>query len=209
MSSKSHNRKSKKINVAIRKMQTCLTNDNVTVLSSKKIWIAKKFISHFNIDPPRALTKKHIDKWALDLYNDPDFTLIGPGVKNPSQQIKALNPKKKKHLGALNIGGEKLQRKACSNISGNKVYLILCWKGNEKFLKVGMTKGSLERRFKDIPYNWKEVTHTKVEGQWMFEFEQAIHGLMKKYRYYPNTKFVGYTECYKMEARDEILAFLG
>lgn len=104
---------------------------------------------------------------------------------------------------------ERIYRNSKSTTNAEpKIYVILCWKGREKFLKVGMTTRSIENRFKEIPYKYKVIKFVEINQTELYEYEQAIHGLLRKHKYYPSIKFGGYTECYKMEAKNEILAYI-
>ena len=82
------------------------------------------------------------------------------------------------------------------------------WKGREKFLKVGMTTTSIEKRFRETPYSYKVIHSVDVDREILFEYEQAVHGTVRKYSYRPTIKFVGHTECYRMEAKTDILTLL-
>jgi len=122
-------------------------------------------------------------------------------LKFPSMTKKAIEHRKDRQLS--------IRKSNISTTKKSKVYLILLWKGKEKFLKVGMTTQSLNTRFKDIPYKWKELRFVEVDSKMMYEYEQAIHGLMKKHKYRPTIKFGGYTECYTLEAKNQIIKLIG
>lgn len=88
------------------------------------------------------------------------------------------------------------------------VYLILCWKGREKFLKVGMTTKTVEQRFRNIPYNWKMLSKSDVTPELLRKYEQAVHSELRKFKYRPSVKFDGYTECFTIEAKEIALRYV-
>lgn len=102
-----------------------------------------------------------------------------------------------------------LRKSAKKSSSHSTVYVVLMWKGREKFIKVGMTTTSIEERFKTLPYNYKVVHSVDVDRLLLFEYEQALHGLCKKYKYRPSINFIGRTECYSIDAKKTILSLIG
>mgnify|MGYP000445173801 CR=1 FL=1 len=90
----------------------------------------------------------------------------------------------------------------------SKLYLIRCYSNGEDFLKLGMTTKKVSERFKNnIPYKYEIIGVMPVEINIMLDYEQALHSLFKKYKYYPILEFSGYTECYTLEAKSEIIKF--
>ena len=124
--------------------------------------------------------------------------------KKAKKRIKAR--KKKRNCG--NNPVKFLRKSAKKTSTHSTVYVVLMWKGREKFIKVGMTTTSIDKRFCNLPYNYKVIHSVDVEKSLLFEYEQAIHGLIKANRYRPTIKFGGHTECYTMDAKSKILSLL-
>ena len=85
--------------------------------------------------------------------------------------------------------------------SGFKFYIIECYNNNERFFKIGRTFHNLKKRFEDknkMPYNWK--IHYLKEGECdkIYDIEREIYRLLKQFKYKPNNKFPGETECFKI-----------
>lgn len=199
-----------KINKSLNKMRRLLSehHENEEYRRLNKINTFDEFCKAFNIEVEFKPTKKLIDKWILSKYDDPNYELIGKKKPHRKNDKKSSTLFKGDNFDRSLIGGQKLQRKVCGVKHGSMVYLIMCWRNGEKFLKLGMTSQSLSYRFRDFPYEWAEITTTKVNPNWTYEYEQAIHGLMKNHSYTPLIKFGGYTECYRLEAEKEILSLL-
>lgn len=121
-------------------------------------------------------------------------------VKCRNKKLKRKNQK----LKQKSYRYKTVRKPAKNNADNSTVYLIQMWKGKEKFLKVGMTTKTVEQRFKDSPYEYKLLDTLEVANLWLFEYEQAIHALVKDFKHYPSIKFGGYTECYNMDALSKI-----
>ena len=94
------------------------------------------------------------------------------------------------------------------NIKQSQLYLIKCTKGNEVFLKLGLTTKSIKDRFKiDMPYSYEVLATMNVKVDVLLDYEQALHSLFSKQSYTPAIKFSGYTECYNLEAKSDIIKF--
>jgi hypothetical protein len=78
------------------------------------------------------------------------------------------------------------------------LYLVQIYDETESFLKVGITTTSLERRFRELPYDFKAiVTKEFSDVTELYLTEKWIHYRFNRARYTPIKNFVGYTECYK------------
>ena len=80
------------------------------------------------------------------------------------------------------------------------LYVVSIMNGNELFIKVGITTKSLDHRFNRSEY--KNMMIEPILTQYMslydaFCIEQHIIDQFAKYRVFSNTKFSGYTECFK------------
>jgi len=78
-----------------------------------------------------------------------------------------------------------------------KLYIIQVYNKDEKFIKIGRTYTSLEKRFSILKnYNVKVIKVIKGDCDYIFNLEIEFKNKFKKYKYVPNIKFEGYTECY-------------
>lgn len=78
-----------------------------------------------------------------------------------------------------------------------QIYIIKCFYKEEQFLKVGFTKNSVRKRFKEnMPYKYKVLRIIKNNDAELVE--TSLHASLIEFRYKPNRKFIGYTECYPM-----------
>lgn len=78
----------------------------------------------------------------------------------------------------------------------------------ETFLKIGVTTTSIYRRFKDLPYRFKRLKSVTADCKTVFQLETKVLRTFKKKRYYPSKKFSGFTECFQISAKKEILAYI-
>ena len=78
----------------------------------------------------------------------------------------------------------------------SSLYLIEFTDGVEHFWKVGITRRSVDKRIRKIPY--KMVSFTTITGKLfdMYKKEKQIKRYNKEYRYYPNKFFNGHSECF-------------
>ena len=94
-----------------------------------------------------------------------------------------------------------------------KLYMIEVWNDDERFIKIGITYHTVARRYSSGSslngYNYKTIAvkerSDKAGGVIIFNLEDEIHNLYWGYNYYPITRFDGWTECYDMEVKNEIL----
>ena len=86
-----------------------------------------------------------------------------------------------------------------TKFEGFKFYIIKCWNNFESFYKIGKTFNSLSRRYKTkikMPYRWKLIKIEEGDARTISEIEIEFKHNNKKYRYNPEIKFKGMTECY-------------
>lgn len=82
-----------------------------------------------------------------------------------------------------------------------KVYIIKCWNEEEEFYKIGKTYHTVERRFSSkssMPYNWDIVKVFKGVAKEISELEKQLQKENKESKYYPDKKFGGIHECFKI-----------
>lgn len=143
--------------------------------------------------------QKRID----ELGNKPNARAKYPLKKHPWRKSKKSKQKQDERIirGLLKN----------SKVSSNKkctVYVVMMWDKREKFIKVGLTTTTLDIRFSRIPYKWKEIATVEVLPSVVYTYEQSILKMMKRHKYRPCKKFGGYTECFKMDSKNEILALI-
>ena len=92
---------------------------------------------------------------------------------------------------------------SCSKKFNNiaSIYLIRCISENEKFYKVGITT-DFKRRFtrSPIPYSYEVIGLISGNSSLIWEIEKEIHKELFSYRYTPEIKFSGSTECFNIKS---------
>ena len=86
----------------------------------------------------------------------------------------------------------------CNN-SNARLYIINCYNDNERFIKIGITKRTINVRFdskQEMPYNYNILYDIESTPEKIFLTEISIKKQLKKFSYTPLIKFNGATECY-------------
>lgn len=88
--------------------------------------------------------------------------------------------------------------KNSNNFDSYKVYVLKLSKNNEVFYKIGRTFSTIDQRFKkELDYNIEILNIFNSEDpKYIWDLENYLHRLHNEYKYIPNDKFGGYTECY-------------
>lgn len=88
--------------------------------------------------------------------------------------------------------------KNSNNFDSYKVYILKFIKNDEIFYKIGRTFSTIDQRFKkEFNYDIKILNIFKSEDpKYIWDLENYLHRLHNEYKYVPNDKFGGYTECY-------------
>ena len=89
-----------------------------------------------------------------------------------------------------------------------KLYLVQISEHNSTFLKIGITVQTISSRLsriKSTGLNFSIIQTWEMQLFEAFQIEQHIKSLFTTSRYFPNTKFDGYTECFKMRALPALL----
>lgn len=89
-----------------------------------------------------------------------------------------------------------------------RFYIIKLYKDKEIFIKIGITGKEISRRCNEIPYSYKTIKEVFGSAGFVWDLERLMKKLCKRFKYHPNIKFGGYTECYKKSAKKQILVFL-
>lgn len=88
-------------------------------------------------------------------------------------------------------------RSRWSNVSDIALlYKVRLYNHNESFIKIGMTTKSIDKRMKSIPYNYEVIRIIHGSSVHVYDLENRVKRLRKKYKYKPLIKFKGETECY-------------
>jgi hypothetical protein len=88
-----------------------------------------------------------------------------------------------------------------------QAYIISCEGNGEKFVKVGMTKEYISRRYSGrIPYKYNVLKQFFSDDCLSVEIE--LNTLLQDYRYTPSLNFAGKKECYTMESLKLIDSFV-
>jgi hypothetical protein len=83
------------------------------------------------------------------------------------------------------------------------LYLVLIFNDKERFLKVGITsQGNVSVRIKQCAnhYSFNIIEEIIGSAEHVYINEKEIHKMFHKYKYIPENKIGGYTECLKIEA---------
>lgn len=84
-----------------------------------------------------------------------------------------------------------------NNFNSYKVYLLKLFNENEVFYKIGRTFTTVNNRFKNNPYNIEIIKEfISEDSKYLYDLENYLHRLHKPYKYKPESKFGGWTECY-------------
>lgn len=81
----------------------------------------------------------------------------------------------------------------------SNVYVIRCTRGNERFIKVGMSSFGVDKRFSSnekLPYEFEVIAIWKNKAGIVWDREKLIHKTIKKFSYSPKMGFSGMGECY-------------
>lgn len=87
-----------------------------------------------------------------------------------------------------------------------KLYILECWNGEEKFIKIGRTFVKIKKRFEDknkMPYKWKVISTITGTAYYIFKLEHKLHKTFKEFRYKPNLIFGGMRECFDINIQNE------
>lgn len=86
----------------------------------------------------------------------------------------------------------------CKNNNGmSNLYVVEMSKDSELFYKIGITKRSIEERFRSNPYKVRKVRFITEDAGFIFDLEKRLHKIISEYHYKPQVKFEGSTlECF-------------
>lgn len=76
------------------------------------------------------------------------------------------------------------------------LYIIRFYNDTENFIKIGITTNDIQHRIWKIPYEHEVIKEIKGSPEFVWNKEKELHKLFKQYRYAPQIKFGGETECF-------------
>jgi hypothetical protein len=88
------------------------------------------------------------------------------------------------------------------------LYLVELYNAEERFLKIGVTTTSINRRFKGFKYKLKKIKNVKSDVRDVFKMETKILRRFKKSQYVPSQRFAGSTECFDPSIKEEVLEYI-
>ncbi len=105
-----------------------------------------------------------------------------------------------------------INRKPCYEGQEVILYVIRCFNDTESFLKLGLSKVGIKRRYtakSHMPYNYEILLDLKIEGAKGFDLELKLKKEFVNQRYTPNIKFGGSkTECFNISISKQLIAIL-
>lgn len=85
------------------------------------------------------------------------------------------------------------------------LYLIQLENNSEKFFKIGITNRNIKKRFAGYRYTVTPICSINTTMFSAFALEQQILDKYSGFRYYPNNRFKGWTECFSQKFPTEIV----
>ena len=77
-----------------------------------------------------------------------------------------------------------------------KLYKVRLYNELESFIKIGITTKSIKKRFRNIPYYFEVIKIVDGESGYIFDLENRIKRIFKKYKYKHLISYKGESECY-------------
>lgn len=88
-----------------------------------------------------------------------------------------------------------------NNESKGILYILECYNGAERFIKIGITSNSIKRRYDSkakMPYEYTVLHEIIGDPEFIYDIETLLHRKSKNYKYTPNIPFKGHvTECFE------------
>lgn len=88
------------------------------------------------------------------------------------------------------------------------VYVVKMENEEESFIKVGITKVNVNKRFKTSPYKITTIILMETDLYTACQIERSVMVDFLKHRYSPSISFKGYTECFTLSSLPLIQNFL-
>lgn len=86
-----------------------------------------------------------------------------------------------------------------------KLYILEMKSKTETFIKIGITKLTIDQRYSiPLPYTWNILHQIERNIVDIVLLEKLVKKELKKFRYVPNSKFPGHTECYTISVLTQL-----
>lgn len=156
--------------------------------------------------------KEFSEKFSKIHNNKYDYSLVE--YKNNNTKVKIICPIhgifEQKPRTHLNYGcpkcynpGYSLDRWVinCNNKKRSKLYIIHCFNKTEEFIKIGITSGTIQSRFRSslLPYEYKIIKEIDTPPNIAWREEKRLHKLYKSFKYKPLKSFDGQFECFSLD----------
>lgn len=87
-------------------------------------------------------------------------------------------------------------------------YILQLSSGDEKFIKVGITSKTIERRYRYIEnYTYKILDFYKGDPSLIYDLEKEFIKKFKKFKHVPKENLQGHTECFNLKVIDKYERF--
>lgn len=99
------------------------------------------------------------------------------------------------------------QAEKSENFDSYKVYIIEIYNDNERFIKIGRTFNTVEKRFSmdgSLPYFYDILKIIEGNPHKIFKLESKLKREFKQYRYTPIERFHGFKECFTTDIKQFI-----
>jgi len=122
------------------------------------------------------------------------------GHSCPNCSIEYLSKLNQKNPTGWGVTSWNTSSKRSEKFDSFKVYVLKCWNDTEEFFKIGRTFKKVVDRFNSqrrMPYKFNiimEMVYSTAEEA--FRKEKELKILHKDFKYTPNIKFCGSSECY-------------
>jgi len=151
----------------------------------------------------KKTTKEFVNESILIHKNDYSYDKVN--YVNAHKKVIITCPK---HGDFLQTPHSHLKGSGCLSCSGRRkirnnnswLYFIKITNQNETFYKVGFTNLTVKERFKYVfkntNYKYEIIESCNLPDTDCMRMEKQVHKILCDYKYKPNFKFNGYTECF-------------
>lgn len=164
-------------------------------------------------------TEHFIQRSKRSHKNKYDYSLVDyKGVKAPVTIICKKHGKFEQVAGSHANGHGCPKCAATSNFHMNSpgkkcvLYVIECYKDDEKFIKIGITSNSVSKRFankRGMPYAFTILRELKsYDSEAIFYLENLCLSMTSICAYTPKIAFSGYSECRDISVKSTLLNYL-
>lgn len=80
------------------------------------------------------------------------------------------------------------------------LYIVECANDLEVFIKVGIAAKNVKTRTARFPYDTKTLHIFNGDPSEIWDLEKYLHRKLRNFKYIPNLKFGGYTECFTLDS---------